>query len=256
MDFNLFQKIQEEKPFYGELEEPTTISEFKNTGCGDIYRIFLKVQKGKIQEVSFTTTGCPFSLLALSLVAELLKGEPIEKVYKITPEDIEKKVGGFPERRKIYAEVALCAFQKAIEDYKENKGVPKEKFLGRSQVLKKLQEKKHLRGEKLDGVMLNDLKLDYIDFSGASLRGAFLEKSSLKGANFQGADLRGAFLNYAILEDANFQEADLRGAKLLFAKLEGAKFDKALYDIGTKVHPKDIHIFQTMRKVGKSLYAS
>jgi len=253
MDFDKFKKINDERPNYGEIEDADVVTFYKNSGCGDGYRIFLKIkQEGnikKIENATFTTTGCGFSITALAMGLEWIKGKTLEEVEKISIEDIET-LFEFPEKRKNYPQSAVEAIQKAISEYKVGK---KTNYTTKNRILQKLKEQGHLKNENLQQAMLDNLDLSGVDFSGANLQNAFLQNSNLEGANFQNANLRGAYLNMANLKNANFQNADLRFAKLIGAQIEGANFQDALYDIGTRVDPKQIDIFKVMKKAEKGL---
>jgi len=251
MDFEKFKKINDERPNYGEIEDADVVSFYRNSGCGDGYRIFLKIQESNnekiIKDASFTTTGCGFSITALAMAIEWIKGKTIEEAENITVENIES-LFLFPEKRKNYPQSAVEAIKKAIKDYKS--GV-KINYLTKSRVRNLLKEKGNLRKENLQQVILDNEDLSGVDFSGANLQNAFLQNSNLEGANFENANLRGAYLNMANLKNANFRNADLRFAKLVGANIEGAIFDDALYDIGTRLDPKQIFIYKVMKKAEK-----
>ncbi len=248
MNFEKFKEINDQKLNYGEIENAEIVSFYRNQGCGDGYRIFLKLQENGeskiIKDAKFTTTGCSFSFVALAMGLEFIKNKTLEEAQKISSKDIET-LFEFPERRKNYPESAAEAIQKAIEDYLSGKRI---EFITKSVILKKLKEQGHLRNENLKQVFLENQDLRNIDFSGANLQNAFLQNANLEGANLQNANLKGAYLNQANLKNANLENSDLRFAKLVGANLEGANLTNALYDIGTRVDPKNLHIFSKMKK--------
>ncbi|MCB1145223.1 MAG: iron-sulfur cluster assembly scaffold protein [Leptospiraceae bacterium] len=254
MNFDKFNAIVESRLHYGEIDAASVVSEFKNVGCGDNYRIFLKVEDNIIQEATYTTTGCSFSLASLSIICDLVKGKTLEEAKQIQIHELEDYIEGYPERRTNYAHTAITAIAKAVDDYIHGTGLAPEKLITRENALKKLKTNGHLKGEMLNSVMLDGLDLNGVDFSGASLQNAYFRKASLRGANFEGANLKGAFLNETDLSEANLKAADLRFAKLSGASLEGADFENALYDIGTRVDTKNMHIFEKMQQKGKELY--
>ncbi|MFN3604841.1 MAG: pentapeptide repeat-containing protein [Leptonema sp. (in: bacteria)] len=248
MDFEKFKQINDQRLNYGEIENADIVSLYKNSGCGDGYRIFIKLEnqddKKIIQDASFTTTGCSFSFVALALGIELIKNKELIEAKAITANDIEK-LFEFPERRKNYPQSAAEAIQKAISNYLEGK---KEEYVSKNAILKKLKEQGHLRNENLKQVVLDNEDLRGVDLSGANLQNAFLQNANLEGANLKNANLRGAYLNNTNLRNANFENADLRFAKLTGAQIEGANFKDALYDIGTRIEPKYLSIFSQMKK--------
>jgi len=254
MDFNRYKEINDQRLNYREMEDATVVSYYRNTGCGDGYRIYLKIDpSSRITDASYTTTGCGFGIVALAMACEIAKGKTLEEAKNLTVADIES-LFAFPERRKNYPESALQALQKAIRDYETGQGVPPNKRITKAYALQTLRERGNLVGVNLSSVILEGEDLSGVDFTGADLHNAFLQNSNFKGANFSQANLRGAFFNGSNLEGANFRGADLRWAKLTGANLQGADFTGAIYDIGTRVDPKNLFIFESMKKEGKDLY--
>lgn len=253
MDFQRFKEINDTRLNYREMEDATVVSNYRNTGCGDGYRIYLKIQEEKIVDASYTTTGCGFGITALAMATLIAKDRTVEEAEKLTEEDIEKEFS-FPERRKNYPQSAILALRQALKDYREGRGVPKEKRITGARALEILREKGTLAGEDLSSIILEKVDLNSVDFKGADLHNAFLQNNNFTGANFEGANLRGAFLNNSDLRNANFRGADLRWAKLTGTKLDGADFTDALYDIGTRIDSKNLQIFDSMKKVGKDIY--
>ena len=254
MNFEKFNALVEGRVNYGELESPSVVSEYKNIGCGDGYRLYLDIEGNTIRDARYTTTGCSFSLASLAIICDLAKGKTLDEAAAIQPDELEPAIEGYPERRKNYALTAVQALQKAIRDYREKTGLSGEQVISRDKTLEFLKAHGHLRGQNLNSVMLDKLDLSGVDFSGSNLQHAFLRESNLTGANFTGANLRGAFLNDCLVHETDFSGADLRFAKLLGAKISDSKFDGAFYDIGTRVDTKSMHIFEAMIQKGKELY--
>ncbi|MCC5814856.1 MAG: pentapeptide repeat-containing protein [Leptospira sp.] len=254
MNFDLYKEINDKRLNYKEMEDATVVSYYRNTGCGDGYRFYLKIDESNVvTDASYTTTGCGFGIVALAMSCEAAKGKSLEEIKQLTTEDIESMFE-FPDRRKNYPESALQALKKAVSDHESGQGVPPEKRITKAFALKTLKEQGNLREVNLSSVMLEKEDLSNVDFSGANLHNAFLQTSNFSGANFSGANLKGAFFNGSNLENANFRGADLRWTKLTGAKLDGADFTDAIYDIGTRVDPKNISIFDVMKKEGKDIY--
>lgn len=254
MNFDKFNALVEGRVNYGELDSASVVSEYKNIGCGDGYRLYLDIEGDIIRDARYTTTGCSFSLASLAIICDLAKGKRLSEAEQIQPHELEPAIEGYPERRKNYAVTAVQALQKAIRDYREHTGLSGEQVISREKTLELLKANGHLRGQNLNSVMLDQLDLSGVDFSGANLQHAFLRGSNLTCAVFAGANLRGAFLNDCVIEDTDFTGADLRFAKLLGAKIGAAKFAWAFYDIGTRIDTKNMHIFDTMVQKGKELY--
>ncbi|MCB1178255.1 MAG: iron-sulfur cluster assembly scaffold protein [Leptospiraceae bacterium] len=254
MDFQRFKEINDQRLNYREMEDATVVSSYRNIGCGDGYRIYLKIDENEIiQDASYTTTGCGFGIAALAMVTQIARGKSVLEAESLTEDDIEKEFE-FPERRKNYPQSAIAALKQAIGDYKNGSGISKEKRISGQKALEILKEKGNLKDQDLSSIILENQNLDGVDFSGANLHNAFLQNNSFEGANFEGANFRAAFLNGSNLKNANFKGADLRWAKLTGANIEGADFTDALYDVGTRVDSKQLQIFSVMKKVGKDLY--
>ena len=253
MDFDRYKKINDTRPNFRELDHATVVSHYRNSGCGDGYRVFLDIQDNKIQDASYTTTGCGFSVTALEMATEFIKNKSIEDASHITSQDIDN-LFEFPERRKNYPDSAVEAIRQAIDDYRSGNYTPPEKRMTAAKAQEIFREKGNFQNENLAGVTLDKQNFDGVNFSGADLHNAFLQGASLIGADFTGANLKGAFLNGADLTNAVLSGADLRWCKLSAAKLEGAVFDGAFYDIGTRIDSKWLHIFKNMVKKGKEAY--
>jgi NifU-like protein involved in Fe-S cluster formation len=253
MDYERFKQINDTRLNYREMDDATVVSSYRNTGCGDGYRLYLKIEDGRVVDASYTTTGCGFGLTALAMATEWAKGKTVDEVERITTADIEA-LFEFPERRKNYPESAVEAMQKAIADFRNGTGIRPEDRVSRTAALKKLKEQGHLRKEKLTQVILEGEDLRGVDFEGANLQNAFLQNANLEGANLRGARLRGAFLNSCNLKNADLRGADLRWAKLAGAQVEGARFEGAIYDVGTRLDQKQVHLYRVMKQEGKTLY--
>lgn len=257
MDFERFKRINDERLNYREMEDATVVSSYRNTGCGDGYRLYLKVEgegdEARIVDASYTTTGCGFGLAALAMATEWARGKTIHQAASIEPADIEA-LFEFPERRKNYPLSACEALQKAAADFKNGTGIRPDQRVSKAAALALLKEQGHLRGARLNQVILEGEDLSGVDLSGADLSHAYLLHCKFDGANLSGARLRGAFLNQSSLRGADLSGADLRWAKLSGADLEGARFDGAQYDIGTRLDPKHTGLFAFMVKAGKDVY--
>lgn len=113
----------------GEVENPDGIGEVGAAACGDIVKLTIKVEDGKITDARFKTFGCGSAIAASSMATELIKGKTVEEASKITNSDVMNNLGGedywkanMPQ--KIHCSV-LCAeaVEAALEDYKKRKGL-------------------------------------------------------------------------------------------------------------------------------------
>jgi nitrogen fixation protein NifU and related proteins len=119
MDFPKFQKLVEDRTGFRTMEKPTASGEYFSDSCGDMYNFFLKVGPGAvIEDISYFTTGCGFGTATCSLVVELAHGKTVDEAASISTSDVEKLLGGYPEKKKDYPERALEALHVAIDDYR------------------------------------------------------------------------------------------------------------------------------------------
>ena len=258
MDFERFKKINDERLNYREMEDASVVSSYRNTGCGDGYRLYLKVDENdpekRILDASYTTTGCGFGLVSLAMVTEWARGKSLKEVQNITVEDIENEFT-FPPRRKNYPASAVESLQKAVADYQNGTGLDIENSVSRKTALAELKKEGHLRKADLRQIILEGEDLEGVDLSEADLSHAFLTNCNLKKAKLSKARLRGAFLNNADLTGADLREADLRWAKFTGAILQEVRIENAVYDVGTRLDPRHTHLLALMQKgAGLDIY--
>ena len=109
----------------GEMKNPDAVGEVGNPQCGDIMRIYLRINKNnnKIEDIKFQTMGCIAAISTSSMVTELAKGKTLEQAKKITNKDVAESLKGLPPIKMHCSNLAADALKKAIESYekKENK---------------------------------------------------------------------------------------------------------------------------------------
>ncbi len=102
----------------GELENADGVGEVGNAACGDIMKIWLKVdEKGKIEEVKFKTFGCASAIASSSMATELIKGKHIDEARKLTNQAIADALDGLPPAKMHCSVLAADAINRAIDDY-------------------------------------------------------------------------------------------------------------------------------------------
>jgi len=119
MNFDKFKKLNDDQVNVGVMEDATVVTTYKNEACGDDYFVYLKVENDTIVDASFTTSGCGFGMAALSLCVELAKGRTLDEAEKITTDEIEEGVEGFPPRRLEYPKTAIEVLHRAIAQVRE-----------------------------------------------------------------------------------------------------------------------------------------
>ncbi len=103
----------------GELDSPSASGQAGNPVCGDIMQVQLQVENGIITDVKFKTFGCAAAIATTSALTELIKGKKIADAEKITFDDVMKYLGGLPPIKVHCSQLAVNAFQKALQDYKK-----------------------------------------------------------------------------------------------------------------------------------------
>ena len=106
----------------GEIPDADGIGNVGNPMCGDIMRLYIKVEDNKIVDAKFKTFGCGAAIATSSMVTELVKGKTIEEALKISNRAVAEALGGLPKIKMHCSMLAEEALKSAIEDYlKKNK---------------------------------------------------------------------------------------------------------------------------------------
>lgn len=107
----------------GEIPSPEGFARITGP-CGDTMEIRLKVVDNKIVNISFWTDGCGTTIAAGSMVTELAKGKTVPEAMRISPDDVERALGGLPEDSRHCALLAANTLKEAIKDYLAFKNEP------------------------------------------------------------------------------------------------------------------------------------
>jgi nitrogen fixation NifU-like protein len=106
----------------GEIENADGVGEVGNMKCGDIMRIYLKVNdQDVIEDIKFRTFGCGAAIATSSAVTEMVKGKTIDEALEITNKQVAEELGGLPENKMHCSNLAADALHKAIEDLKNKR---------------------------------------------------------------------------------------------------------------------------------------
>jgi len=103
--------------FAGKIKDANGIGQVGNSSCGDIMKVYIKVNKNKIEGIKFNTLGCVAAIASSDVACEIAKGKTIQQAKKITDKDILKKVGGLPQIKHHCSLLGTQALRKAISDY-------------------------------------------------------------------------------------------------------------------------------------------
>lgn len=106
----------------GVLEDANGIGEVGNTKCGDIMKVYLKIEDGIIQDAKFETFGCGSAIASSSMATELIKGKPVEEALQLTNKAVAEALDGLPAYKMHCSVLAEEAIQSALEDYQKRMG--------------------------------------------------------------------------------------------------------------------------------------
>ncbi|MFH1782940.1 MAG: Fe-S cluster assembly scaffold protein NifU [Candidatus Omnitrophota bacterium] len=101
----------------GEIKDADGIGNVGNPVCGDIMRLYIKVEDGLIKDAKFKTFGCGAAIATSSMVTELVIGKTIEEALKISNRAVAEALGGLPSVKMHCSVLAEQALRSAIEDY-------------------------------------------------------------------------------------------------------------------------------------------
>lgn len=102
----------------GEISDANGIGEVGNAVCGDIMKIYLKVENDRIADVKFKTFGCGAAIATSSMVTEMVKGKTVDEALQITNKAVAEALDGLPPQKMHCSNLAADALHKAIEDYR------------------------------------------------------------------------------------------------------------------------------------------
>jgi len=103
----------------GEIENADGVGEVGNASCGDIMKIFLKVEDNVIKDVKFKTFGCGAAIATSSMVTEMAVGKTIEEALELTNAAVAEALDGLPAQKMHCSNLAADALHAAIKDYQE-----------------------------------------------------------------------------------------------------------------------------------------
>ncbi|MBL7071833.1 MAG: Fe-S cluster assembly scaffold protein NifU [Candidatus Omnitrophica bacterium] len=105
----------------GEIKDADGVGNVGNPVCGDILRIYLKIENEKIIDAKFKTFGCGAAIATSSMVTDLVIGKTVEEALKISNKAVAEALGGLPPIKMHCSMLAEEALKSAIEDYMKKK---------------------------------------------------------------------------------------------------------------------------------------
>ena len=114
----------------GELTDANGVGEVGNAKCGDIMKIYLKIENGIVADVRFKTYGCASAIATSSIATEMVKGQPIEKAIELSNKAVVEALGGLPPHKIHCSVLAEQAIKAAVADYYKRQGVDPTPIVG------------------------------------------------------------------------------------------------------------------------------
>ena len=108
----------------GEIADASGVGTVGNAKCGDIMRIYLKIENGIIEDVKFKTFGCGAAIATSSMATEMVKGKSIEEAMKLTNKAVAEALDGLPPVKMHCSVLAEQALKEALEDYFKKNNLP------------------------------------------------------------------------------------------------------------------------------------
>ena len=113
----------------GVIEDADGVGEVGNAKCGDIMKMYLKIEDDTITDVKFETFGCGSAIASSSMATELIRGKPVSEALKLTNAAVAEALDGLPAHKLHCSVLAEEAIKSALRDYYEKNGVEYDKSL-------------------------------------------------------------------------------------------------------------------------------
>ncbi len=107
----------------GEIPDADGVGEVGNAKCGDIMKMYIKVENGIISDVKFKTFGCGAAVATSSMATEMIKGKPIDEALKLTNKAVVEALDGLPAVKLHCSVLAEQAIKSALSDYYTRQGI-------------------------------------------------------------------------------------------------------------------------------------
>ena len=108
----------------GVIEDANGVGEVGNAKCGDIMKIYLKVEDGVIEDVKFEPFGCGSAIASSSMATELIKGKPLSEALELTNKAVAEALDGLPAHKLHCSVLAEEAIKRAILNYYKTHDIP------------------------------------------------------------------------------------------------------------------------------------
>ncbi|MCR4290552.1 MAG: Fe-S cluster assembly scaffold protein NifU [Candidatus Scalindua sp.] len=105
----------------GDIKDADAVGTVGNPACGDVMRLYIKVEDDKITDAKFKTFGCGAAIATSSMATEMIKNKTLDEAEKITNEAVAEALDGLPPNKMHCSVLAQEAIEAAIKNYKEKK---------------------------------------------------------------------------------------------------------------------------------------
>ena len=108
----------------GTIDGADGVGEVGNAKCGDIMKIYLKIENDIIEDVKFETFGCGSAIASSSMATEMIKGKSIHEALELTNKAVAEALDGLPAHKMHCSVLAEEAIKNALKDYFDKNGIP------------------------------------------------------------------------------------------------------------------------------------
>ena len=111
----------------GSIEDASGVGEVGNAKCGDIMKIYLKIENDIIEDVKFETFGCGSAIASSSMATEMIMGKSIHEALELTNKAVAEALDGLPAHKMHCSVLAEEAIKNALKDYFDKNNIPYDK---------------------------------------------------------------------------------------------------------------------------------
>ncbi len=110
----------------GEIADADGVGNVGNPKCGDVMKIFIKVEDDHLKDIKFKTFGCGAAIATSSMVTEMAKGKSLDEALDISNKTVAEALDGLPPQKMHCSNLAADALHEAIGDYRQKQGAKSE----------------------------------------------------------------------------------------------------------------------------------
>ncbi|MDR1917455.1 MAG: iron-sulfur cluster assembly scaffold protein [Christensenellaceae bacterium] len=109
----------------GMIKNADGVGQVGNARCGDIMKIYLSIENGKIKDAKFKTFGCVSAIASTDIACDMIKGKTVAEALELSNQDVVDALGGLPEIKIHCSVLAKEAIEAAVEDYRKKQSKKK-----------------------------------------------------------------------------------------------------------------------------------